>query len=261
MQVVCVQFNIRWEDKAANFATIQRMLEAFAPPAGSLVMLPEMFSTGFSMNVQSIAEGEPSETVAFLTQCARRFGVWMLGGLVTTFPGGCGRNEAVIVNPHGTETLRYAKIHPFSFGKEGEFYSGGNAIKTFKWQGFVVAPFICYDLRFPEVFRLAVQRGAQLFPVIANWPAAREEHWITLLKARAIENQAYVVGVNRCGADLKLEYSGRSIVLDPRGEVLADAGNEQCVISADVNVEVVKKWRAEFPALHDMRCEVGRVQE
>jgi omega-amidase len=259
MQVVCFQLNIRWEDKAANFSTIRRMLEASVPEAGSLVVLPEMFSTGFSMNVQSIAEGEPSETAAFLADCARRFGVWMLGGLVTPFPDGCGRNEALVVDPLGTETLRYAKIHPFSFGGEGEFYSGGDAIKTFKWQGFVVAPFICYDLRFPEVFRLAVQKGAQLFPVIANWPAVREAHWITLLKARAIENQAYVVGVNRCGADPKLEYSGRSIIIDPHGEILADAGTEQGVASADVDLEELKKWRAEFPALRDIRYENGGV--
>ncbi len=261
MQVVCLQLNIQWEDKAANFATILRMLEDSVPQSESLVVLPEMFSTGFSMNLQAIAEGEPSETVTFLAQCARRFSVWMLGGLVTTFSDGCGRNEAVLIDPHGIETSRYAKIHPFTFGREGEFYSGGEVIRTVKLQGFVVAPFICYDLRFPEVFRLAVRRGAQLFTVIANWPAAREEHWITLLKARAIENQAYVVGVNRCGADPKLEYSGRSMILDPCGEVLADGGTEQRVISAEVDVEAVEKWRAEFPALRDMRCEIGRVQQ
>ena len=261
MRVVCFQLNIQWEDKEANYATIDRMLEQTMPQPGSLVVLPEMFSTGFSMNVQSIAEGEPSQTVAFLTRCARKFGVWMLGGLVTTFPNGRGRNEAVVVNPHGIETSRYSKIHPFTFGREGDFYSGGDEIKMFEWDGLVVAPFICYDLRFPEVFRLAMQKGAQFFPVIANWPAAREEHWITLLKARAIENQAYVAGVNRCGVDLKLEYSGRSVILDPCGEVLADAGNEQNVISADVDVDAIEKWRAEFPALRDMRCEIGRVQK
>jgi omega-amidase len=260
MRVVCLQPNIQWEDKPANFSIIRQMLDASAPQPGSLVVLPEMFSTGFSMNVPTIAEDEPSETVAFLAGCARKFGVWMLGGLVTTFPDSCGRNEAVVVNPHGTEILRYAKIHPFTFGREGEFYSGGDAIMTFKWQGFLVAPFICYDLRFPEVFRLAMQRGAQVFPVIANWPAAREAHWITLLKARAIENQAYVVGVNRCGSNLKLEYSGRSMIIDPLGSVLADAGNEQGVISADLDVDALRKWRAEFPALRDMRCEIGRVQ-
>ncbi|HKG80277.1 MAG TPA: nitrilase-related carbon-nitrogen hydrolase, partial [Pyrinomonadaceae bacterium] len=120
---------------------------------------------------------------------------------------------------------------------------------------FTVSPFICYDLRFPEIFRAAVFQGAQLFVVIANWPASRVRHWITLLKARAIENQAYVMGVNRCGNDPKLSYSGHSMIIDPRGEVLADASEVEGVISAEIDAEALAQYRREFPFLNDIHHE------
>jgi len=119
-----------------------------------------------------------------------------------------------------------------------------------------VAPFICYDLRFPELFRMAVRQGAQLYVVIANWPASRVHHWVTLLQARAIENQAYVVGVNRCGSDPKVAYAGRSLVVSPRGVILADAGGGERVLSAELDLAALQAYRAEFPVLQDMRWEV-----
>jgi predicted amidohydrolase len=258
MQVVCCQLNIVWENKPTNYATVRSMLATADPAAGALVVLPEMFSTGFSMNVAGIAEGVPSETVGFLSDTARAFGVWLIGGVVTVGADGRGRNEAVVVDPSGDEVARYQKIHPFTFGEEGEHYSGGDAVTTFDWHGVTVAPFICYDLRFPEAFRVAVKRGAQLFPVIANWPAAREAHWIALLRARAIENQAYVVGVNRCGEDPVLAYSGRSLIVDPQGEIVADVGNAAGILKAEIDPEVVTAWRARFPALRDMRFAITR---
>jgi predicted amidohydrolase len=175
-----------------------------------------------------------------------------LGGLVRQDPDGRGRNEAVAFSPEGELLARYSKIHPFTFGGESEHYARGETICSFRWHDLEVTPFICYDLRFPEIFRAAVKRGAHLFAVIANWPAKRENHWMTLLRARAIENQAYVAGVNRCGADPKLLYSGRSLIIDPRGETLADAGSEEAMISAEVDLEKLLAWRTEFPVLQDM---------
>jgi predicted amidohydrolase len=114
------------------------------------------------------------------------------------------------------------------------------------------APFICYDLRFPEVFRAAARRGAEIFLVIANWPDRREQHWVTLLQARAIENLAYVVGVNRSGRDPEHVYPGRSMIIDPHGKILADAGGGEAVISAEIDPAEVRNWRRDFPALADM---------
>jgi len=116
-----------------------------------------------------------------------------------------------------------------------------------------VQPAVCYDLRFPELFRTPAARGAELICVIANWPAARESHWLALLKARAIENQAYVAAVNRCGRDPNVEYAGRSQIIGPRGEVLEDAGNGEAVIAAELDATLLRQYRGQFPALGDVR--------
>jgi predicted amidohydrolase len=253
MRIGCVQFDIVWENKAANYAKVQRLLAEAKMPPGSLALLPEMFSTGFSMNVAAVCEGSPPETEMFLARAAREFGIYLLAGVVNRTPDGRGRNEAVAFSPEGKEIARYGKMQPFSLGGESKHYVAGEAIVTFAWQNMSAAPFVCYDLRFPELFRAAVRRGAQLFLVIANWPVARIEHWVTLLQARAIENQAYVAGVNRCGKDPKLAYTGRSLIINPHGEILADAGGTEGIISAEVDVEALLKWRAAFPALQDMR--------
>jgi predicted amidohydrolase len=253
MKLYCCQTDITWENKVANYTRAQKLLAAARPERNSLVLLPEMFATGFSMNVSAVVEGPKADTEKFLAQIAQDFGVYMIGGVVTNSPDGRGYNQALAVSPNGRPLARYSKMQPFSLGGESKSYMAGEAPMFFAWEELKVSPFICYDLRFPELFRSAVRGGAQLFTVIANWPVARIHHWITLLQARAIENQAYVAGVNRCGTDPKHTYNGRSIIVDPHGTILIEAGDSECVISADISPEVVNKWRAEFPALEDMR--------
>ncbi|HEY2952096.1 MAG TPA: carbon-nitrogen family hydrolase [Verrucomicrobiae bacterium] len=253
MKIYGIQLDSVWENKAANHAKVRSLLAKASPDRGSLVVLPEMFSTGFSMNVPGIAEGEKRESEIFLSRTAQELGVVMLGGVVTTSPGGRGLNQSVIFSPDGKELARYTKMQPFNLGGEGKQYEPGREIVTFPWQGFVTAPFVCYDLRFPELFRAAARRGAQLVVVIASWPVKRIHHWVTLLQARAIENLAYVVGVNRCGDDPKYSHNGHSIIVDPHGAILVDAGEKEGVMSAEVSVEEVVSWRNEFPALKDMR--------
>ena len=212
-----------------------------------------MFATGFSMAAVNLPEGDGRRVEAFLAETARAHGVFLLGGVVNLGSGGLGRNETVVFSPEGGLVARYTKIHPFSLGGEAEHYEPGNEVVTFPCGGWAVAPFICYDLRFPEVFRVAARRGAQLFVVIASWPTVRIEHWRALLRARAIENQAYVVGVNRCGTDPKLAYPGRSVVVDPLGDLVADAGEGENCLGVEIDLERVAAWRRDFPALRDMR--------
>jgi omega-amidase len=261
MNILCCQLDILWENKPANHDRVRALLEAAAPPRGSLVLLPEMFATGFSLNVAAISDSVTPYTQNFLARAAADYGVYLLGGLVTTAPDGRGRNQCVVFAPDGAEIARHTKLHPFSLGGEAQHYAAGESICLFAWQGFTVAPFICYDLRFPEAFRAAVRGGANLLAVIANWPAPREQPWLTLLKARAIENQAYVAGVNRCGADPHQPYSGRSVIFDPRGEVLAEAGSEERVISAKPDLRALSAYRREFPALDDMRADDLAVEQ
>jgi predicted amidohydrolase len=144
-------------------------------------------------------------------------------------------------------------MHPFSFAGETKHFESGEGITLFEWQGFKVAPLVCYDLRFPELFRHAVSRGAELFVVIANWPQVREEHWLALLRARAIENQAFVFGVNRSGADPHAGYGGRSLALNPRGETIAEGSRQAEALVCNISKEELLAYRQAFPALADMR--------
>ncbi|MBA3441983.1 MAG: carbon-nitrogen family hydrolase, partial [Pyrinomonadaceae bacterium] len=153
----------------------------------------------------------------------------------------------------------YCKLHPFTLGGESRNYLSGSGLQVLTCNEFTVAPFICYDLRFPEIFRAAVRRGANLFTVIANWPTPRSDHWITLLKARAIENQAYVVGVNRSGRDPQLSYSGQSMIFDPHGRVIAEADAEEGTISANLDLQALVSYRQELPFLKDMHADYAEI--
>ncbi len=257
MNIIGVQMDTVWEDKAANHARLAALLAAHPPEPGSLVVLAEMWSTGFSMNVAAITESPVSETEILMASLAAQYQVGILGGVVTTGSDGLGRNEAVLFGTDGQEKARYMKIHPFSYGMETAYYGRGSEIVLFDWEGVRVAPFICYDLRFPEVFRQAVSLGAELFCVLANWPQAREDHWKILLKARAIENQAYVLGINRCGADPNVTYSGHSLLYGPRGEMLADGGSSEGLLTTSLDLSALQAYRREFPALADRHPDYG----
>ncbi len=254
MNLVAVQLDIAWEDKQANFDRVRALLAEAAPAKGSLLVLPEMFATGFSMDIARIAEPPGGPTEAFLAEMARAYASTVIGGVVSQTPAGRGRNEAAAFGPDGASIARYAKLHPFSYANETDYFDPGGEIVTFPCGDFTVAPFVCYDLRFPEVFRDAVRQGATLFPVIANWPQARAAHWRALLRARAIENQAYVAGVNRCGTDPNAGYTGDSIIYGPQGETLAGAGLAEGVITADIALPPLREYREKFPALEDMRA-------
>lgn len=253
MQIVGCQTDIAWEDKATNHARVQALLDAAPIKPGALIVLPEMFATGFSMHVDTIAESADGPTHLFLAEMARRFRSFVLGGVVTRAEDGRGRNECVAYGPEGVQVARYAKLHPFSYAGETKHYEAGEGITCFDWHDFEVSPFICYDLRFPEAFRQATRSGATLMTVIANWPQRRQAHWLALLRARAIENQAYILGVNRTGPDPHAQYAGHSIAIDPRGETLAEAGEGQQVLIAEVELEPLLEYRQHFPALLDIR--------
>jgi predicted amidohydrolase len=251
MHIYSVQLNTVWENKPATYERARRLILEAQPLPGSLIVLPETFSTGFSTHLEITAQGSSAEDDEFLSALAKETRCTVLGGVVSRISANKGRNESVTFNPDGSLLGRYGKIHPFSMGGELEVHEPGTEIVTFKVNGFTVAPFVCYDLRFPEIFRSAVDKGANLFIVIANWPVKRDQHWLTLLQARAIENLAYVVGVNRTGTDPNFYYSGRSIVVNPHGIIIADAGGEERVVVTEVDLALVNEWRQNFPPLRD----------
>jgi predicted amidohydrolase len=257
MKIACCQFDLEWESKPANHARVARMLRGAGLAAGSLVVLPEMFATGFSMNVAGIEDSRDQFTQRFLSSLATELEINIIGGVVSLGPKGMGYNEAIGYGPSGGKIVRYRKMHPFGFSGENKHYLPGDQVARFAIDGLRVCPLICYDLRFPEPFRVGLRQGADCFVVIANWPKQREQHWLALLQARAIENQAYVAAVNRIGKDPNAEYGGRSLLIDPRGNILADAGSAETIISADFDREVVATYRKEFPVLSDIRTDYG----
>lgn len=249
LPVHLVQMEACWEDKAAAFAKVRALVAAAPPVPGSLLVLPEMFATGFSTRLEATRESVDGPTTLFLRELARAWDCAVVGGLVVPGPDGRGCNQALAVAPDGRELARYTKMHPFAFGGEAAVHAPGAAPALLEWGGLRLAPLICYDLRFPEVARGAVARGADVLLFLAAWPARRQQHWITLLQARAIENQAYVIGVNFCGQDPQFSYPGRSLVVDPHGVVIADAGSRETVLVSQLEPGVVHEWRAQFPAL------------
>ena len=253
MNVACVQFNIAWENKPANFAKVTGLLKAAHVPAGSLVLLPEMFACGFSMNAGTIAEEPGGATELFLATTARDFGVYLLAGIAARGPSGRPRNECVVFSPEAELIARYAKMQPFTLGGETAIYQAGKKAIVFKCGEISVAPFICYDLRFPEVSRSIAAKRPHLMTFIANWPNTRLHHWPRLLQARAIENQCYVAGVNRIGDDPRFQHSGRTMIIDPHGEIIADAESRPGVIQAEIDLQALAEYRQAFPALDDIR--------
>jgi predicted amidohydrolase len=253
-RIYAVQNDIVWEDKAANFVRVRELLAEAKPQQQSLIVLPEMFATGFSKDLNTTREADSSETVAFISQLAAEYQCCVVGGLVGAADGvPLGKNEALAVAPDGSLLARYAKVQPFTGGDEHLVHQPGNRVVTFAWRGLCIAPLICYDLRFPELAREAVRQGADVLIYIASWPVKRAQHWVTLLQARAIENLAWVIGVNRCGTDPSFSYPGRSLVIDPHGNILADAADREGVLESCVDLDVVQQWRSDFPALRDMR--------
>ena len=259
MHVLAVQLDMVWENKAHNRSRVLELLAERDVLPGSLIVLPEMFETGFSMRVEATAQSEQREGEAFLQELASRYQSLVMGGvvsparedLVTGKP--IAANEAVVFGPDGSELARYRKQQPFSLSGEDRCYPAGEQGVCFEWQGVRVAPFICYDLRFPELFREAVRQGAEMFVVIACWPAVRSEHWVRLLQARAIENLALCVGVNRCGREPKLEFDGRSCAFDHLGRQLFEADALEQVVGCEFDPVSMRQWRDKFPALRDSR--------
>ncbi|MDF1825664.1 MAG: carbon-nitrogen family hydrolase [Verrucomicrobiales bacterium] len=250
MKIVGCQWNLAWESPLANYARAEELLTPVE--RADLIVLPEMFSSGFSMNVEKVAEFSPSQSELFLKKISAAKNSAVMGGLVRHQEDGKGTNELIAFDADGGELGRYQKNRTFRYSGESDFYENGTEVRVWTCQGIRVTGFICYDLRFPELFRRAVAKGAELIVVIASWPTVRLDHWITLLRARAIENLAYVVGVNRCGSDPNMEYPGRSIVVDPWGEIAADAGADEGLLECELDLMKLRKWREEFPALRDL---------
>ena len=253
MRVAAIQHDIAWEDRDANFARLAPLISEAAASGARLIVLTEMFSTGFSMDTERIAEPFDGPSAQFLVEQATRRGVWICGSAPERQPGNTKpSNTLILAGPDGAVT-RYLKIHPFSYGGEHEKYAAGSERVTVDIEGVRCSLFVCYDLRFADEF-WAVARDTDCYVVVANWPAARREHWRTLLRARAIENQAFVVGANRVGSGGGLDYAGDSAIVLPFGRRLeASEGQGEEILLHDVTADEVAETRSKYPFIADRR--------
>jgi len=249
-RVVLVQADLTWEDPTANLKNLDAMLADTALQPSDIVVLPEMFSTGFSMNAETIATSRDGLVVEWMRRVAASRNVHVLGSHAENENGRI-FNAAVVVAPDGTVQGAYRKIHLFQ--DEQNHYSSGDRLLLIELGGVTAAVFICYDLRFPELFRAASTHGAQLFFVVASWPAVRQGHWDLLLHARAIENQAFVCGCNRTGRDPNQTYAGGSVVIGPAGNTIRRLDERPQTAVVELDFEEVSTLRKKFDCLSDRR--------
>ena len=252
MKVAAIQHDIAWEDPKANFEALAPRIAGAAATGARLVVLTEMYATGFSMRTEVTAEPIDGPATSFLVEQAARHDVWLAGSVAErAVEGARPFNTLVLAAPDGA-VHRYRKIHPFTYSGEDDYFQAGDEHVTVRVDDLRVTLFVCYDLRFADEF-WATAHDTDAYLVPANWPETRRLHWRTLLRARAIENQAYVVGVNRVGTGGKLAYAGDSAIVDPMGEALASAAGGEALLVCDIDAATVERIRDRFRFLQDRR--------
>ncbi|MEI8287451.1 MAG: carbon-nitrogen family hydrolase [Actinomycetes bacterium] len=252
MKVAVIQHNIEWADRDANFRDLSILIADAVAVGAQFIVLTEMFSTGFVVDRDDIGEPLDGPSSQFLSTMAKEHNVWVAGSCPEISDDDARPfNSLVVASPHGIEN-RYNKIHPFTYGGEHNHFRAGDSHQSVTAHGVRISLSVCYDLRFADEY-WAQAHNTDLYIVPANWPASRREHWMALLKARAIENQAYVIGCNRVGDGGGLHYAGDSMIINPLGEVLAMGADSQTILFADIDPEVVLTTRTKFPFLQDRR--------
>lgn len=247
LKVAVVQQDIIWEKVEANLLHLDRLLGELNKPV-DLVILPEMFACGFTMQPDKIVRNGSEGVLAWMENKASELGAYVMGSTVYK-EGDAFYNRLYVVAPDG-ESQYYNKRHLFSIGGEGEVYRSGRERLIINIRGLKICPLICYDLRFPVWSRNDMDYDMLVY--VANWPKSRKEVWSTLLKARAIENQCYVVGVNRVGVDNANTYNGDSTVIDAKGRVILDLveGKESIGI-INISKSELLDFKTKFPAWKD----------
>jgi predicted amidohydrolase len=256
MNVALISLDQVWEDRAANLARCRELTVRAVALGAELVVFPELTLTGFTMDATSFAEPpDASETIAAFAALAREAGVHIAFGVVLE-GASRPRNTLVVVDRAGRELGRYAKVHPFTYAGEADHYEGGEALVVVEVNDVAYGLSICYDLRFPELYA-ALAPACDALLVIANWPAPRIAHWETLLRARAIEGQCFVAGVNRTGSDGNgNDYPRSSRAYGPAGTVVLPQRTEDVIDVVGIDAAEVRAYRAAFPVLRDRRRDV-----
>ncbi|QHW34425.1 carbon-nitrogen family hydrolase [Paenibacillus rhizovicinus] len=256
MRLALVQMHVDAGNPDANFERLQSKLEEAVSGESKpeLIMLPEMWNTGYALErIDEIADPEGQRTKAMLSSFAKAHAVQLIGGSIAEKRADGVYNTMYVFNEQGELTSQYSKIHLFRLMDEEKHLKAGEELGQLEAGGAPAGMMICYDIRFPELARKLALGGAKAMFVPAQWPNPRLHHWRTLLTARAIENQMFVIACNRCGTSGESTFFGHSLILDPWGEIIAEAGEEETIVRAEIDLALVDAVRAKIPVFEDRR--------
>ncbi|ARJ50213.1 carbon-nitrogen family hydrolase [Staphylococcus lutrae] len=261
MQIQLFQFNVAYGDIQQNMQKISTLFEHHLDNQTDVVVLPEMWNNGYALDaLQNKADTDLNQSYPFIKTLAKQYHVDVIAGSVSNKKNEGIYNTAFAVNRQGEKIFEYDKIHLVPMLNEPEFLTQGETVPyPFSLSdGTSVSQIICYDLRFPELSRYPAAQGAKIMFYVAQWPQVRLSHWRQLLQARAIENDMYVVAVNGSGNDGKTTYAGHSMVIDPNGEIIAEASTDEAVITVKLDLQQVDEQRLAIPVFDNMRPDVYR---
>lgn len=256
MRLALLQMHIEAGNPEANFSKLTAMLEEAVSQEQKpdVIMFPEMWNTGYALTeIHTIADRDGARTKAFLSDFSKKHGVNIIGGSIAELKSEKVLNTIYAFDREGNVAADYSKIHLFRLMDEEKYLAAGDKPGRLVIEGAQAGMMICYDIRFPELARKLALEGAKLLFVPAEWPHPRLHHWRTLLTARAIENQMFVIACNRMGTSGSTQFFGHSIVLDPWGETIAEAGEEETIIYADIDLSLVDAVRSKIPVFEDRR--------
>jgi len=252
VQVASIQLGIGDENKAQRIRHVESLLDQAR--GGQLVILPEIWNIGyFSFDLYpQEAETINGETARRMSQKAKEYGFYLHAGSFVEEEDGKLYNTSLLFHPNGKLIARYRKIHLFGYGsQESQILSRGSEVVVVETDLGHIGLCTCYDLRFPELFRRMLDKGAELFLVASGWPYPRLEHWLMFNRIRAIENSAYLISSNCTGKNRGVQFCGHSMIVNPWGTIVASAGDEECILRGDIDLDQVSKVRREFPAVRD----------
>jgi len=253
IKAATIQFNVKQGDVDANLAYVRQALERVSTQGVQLAVLPEMWSSGFANRQLNELATRTAGIVDELLELSVRLKLVIIGSMPE--PNGDKVFNTIFVIDNGTLAGIYRKMHLFTLLGEDRAFSGGDRWLLAETSIGKIGVMVCYDIRFPELSRRLALEGAQIICVPAQWPRPRDEQWRTLMRARAIENQLFVISSNACGVIGKLDFFGMSMIIDPTGVVLADAGEKECEVVAELDMQVMENYRAQIPCFADRKPE------
>lgn len=258
MKLALVQMNVQIGEPDTNYHKVRQFLEQSIGQKPDVIILPEMWNTGYALEqADRIADVDGQRARSIFSDFSNRHNVTIVGGSVLYKDSATGRvTNTMLVYQNGIEVLRYDKMHLFRLMDEDQYLTAGNSFGLFDYQGTKVGTMICYDLRFPFLFRKLVNSGAKVLINSAQWPTARLDHWRTLVIARAIENQSYMIAVNRCGTSRNTEFPGHSMVVDPWGEILLEGDSTEQIYHLEIDLAKVDEIRNRIPVFEDQRFDL-----